>query len=98
MVSKLGIFGVLEQHMGQFFPHSNIKADPHISSKIHVWKKTYGALNTILSRSGFGWNDTAHVVDADDQVWDAYIQVHSFNMGKPRAFVPCFRVNMTRFC
>lgn len=35
---KTGHLGVLEQHMAQFFPHSNIKIGPHISSKICGWE------------------------------------------------------------
>lgn len=73
---KTGYLGVLEQHMAQYFPNADIKADPHIASKIHVWKKNYGTLATMLSRSGFGWNDTAHIIEvADDQVWAEYVKV-----------------------
>lgn len=73
---KTGYLGVLEQHMAQHFPNTDIKADPHISSKIHVWKKNYGSLSKMTSMSGFGWNDTAHmIVVADDQVWDYYVKV-----------------------
>lgn len=73
---KTGYLGVLEQHVAQHFPNTDIKADPHIASKIHVWKKNYGTLATMLTRSGFGWNDTTHIIEVvDDQVWADYVKV-----------------------
>lgn len=73
---KTGYLGVLEQHMAQHFPSTVIKADPHIASKIHVWKKNYGTISTMLTRSGIGWNDTSNVIEvADDQVWADYVKV-----------------------
>lgn len=73
---KTGYLGVLEQHMAQHFPNTEIKADPHISSKIHVWKKNYGSLGKMMTMSGFGWNDTAHMIEvADEQVWAEYVKV-----------------------
>ncbi|XP_012836526.1 PREDICTED: uncharacterized protein LOC105957141 [Erythranthe guttata] len=72
---KTGYLGTLEQYMVQKFPGTDLKASPHIHSKIHVWKKHYGALSTMLSRSGFGWNDSNNTIDVvDDQVWQDYIK------------------------
>ncbi|KAL0319726.1 UNVERIFIED_CONTAM: hypothetical protein Sradi_5234100 [Sesamum radiatum] len=71
--------GVQEQEMKKLFPSSDIKADPHIQSKIHVWKKTYGSLVGMLGRSGFGWNDATNMVVVDDDVvWDNYIKIDPF--------------------
>ncbi|KAL0438970.1 UNVERIFIED_CONTAM: hypothetical protein Slati_2380000 [Sesamum latifolium] len=65
--------------MKKLFPSSDIKADPHIQSKIHVWKKTYGSLVGMLGRSGFGWNDATNMVVVDDDVvWDNYIKIDPF--------------------
>lgn len=55
---KTSYLTVLEQHLAAKFPGCDLKSDPHIASKIHVWKRNYGSLSTMLSRSGFGWNDT----------------------------------------
>ncbi|KAI3454924.1 hypothetical protein Pfo_011587 [Paulownia fortunei] len=52
-----------------------LRVDPLINSKIHVWKKNYGSLSIMLSRSGFGWNDVAHTLDVQvDEVWDNYVK------------------------
>ncbi|KAK4407699.1 hypothetical protein Sango_0350900 [Sesamum angolense] len=52
-----GYLAQLEAHMHRSFPHSNIKAKPHITSKHHVWKKQYSTLVTMMSKSG-GWDDS----------------------------------------
>lgn len=73
---KTGYLGALEEHMRNHFPGTDLKSDPHIASKIHVWKKNYGSLSTMLSRSGFGWNDTSQIIDVEnDQVWNEYCKV-----------------------
>lgn len=67
---------MLKKAMAQRFPGTDLKEDPHIQSKIHVWKKSYGTLSTLLSRSGIGWNDVTNTIDvSDDQVWKTYIEV-----------------------
>ncbi|KAK4383252.1 hypothetical protein Sango_2793600 [Sesamum angolense] len=54
-----GYLSQLEAHMHRAFPHSNIKAEPHITSKLHVWKKQYSTLVTMMGcRSGLGWDDS----------------------------------------
>lgn len=73
---KTGYLGALEEHMRSHFNGCDLKVDPHIASKIHVWKKNYGSLSTMLSRSGFGWNDTAQIIEVEnDQVWNEYCKV-----------------------
>ncbi|GER49506.1 CTP synthase [Striga asiatica] len=72
-----GYTTILEQHMRQQFPGTTIKAEPHISSKITVWKKNYGIVCDMLGSTGFGWNDTGKMVTVrDDTVWDNYINAH----------------------
>ncbi|KAL8496999.1 hypothetical protein ACS0TY_020617 [Phlomoides rotata] len=58
--------------MRRLLPDTDIVANPHINSKIHVWKKEYGALSDLLSKSGIGWNSTTNTIDVlDETVWDA---------------------------
>ncbi|XP_012844715.1 PREDICTED: uncharacterized protein LOC105964755 [Erythranthe guttata] len=72
---KTGYLATLEGAMSVAFPGTDLKAEPHIHSKIHVWKKYYGSLSTMLSRSGFGCNDSSCTIDMhDDQVWADYIK------------------------
>ncbi|KAL2252594.1 UNVERIFIED_CONTAM: hypothetical protein Sindi_0054100 [Sesamum indicum] len=71
-----GYLGQLETYIRKHFPQSNIKAEPHISSKLHVWKKQYSTLTTMLTRSGFGWTESRNMVKIeDDVIWDDYVKV-----------------------
>ncbi|KAG6386932.1 hypothetical protein SASPL_152112 [Salvia splendens] len=49
---RSGYLQKLEDSLRQEFPRSDLKANPHIQSKIHIWKKSYGALSLVLARSG----------------------------------------------
>lgn len=53
---RAGYLRHLERLMRQKFPHANIKATPHIGSKLTTWKKLYGPVLTLLGRSGIGFN------------------------------------------
>ncbi|KAL8539674.1 hypothetical protein ACS0TY_001329 [Phlomoides rotata] len=48
---KAGFQRELEKNMRKMLPGTDIVAHPHINSKIHVWKKEYGALSDLLSKS-----------------------------------------------
>ncbi|KAL8541200.1 hypothetical protein ACS0TY_002452 [Phlomoides rotata] len=57
--------------MRKLLPGTNIVANPHINSKLHIWKKDYGALSDLLSKSGIGWNSTTCTLNIiDEVVWD----------------------------
>ncbi|KAL0291734.1 UNVERIFIED_CONTAM: hypothetical protein Sradi_7015400 [Sesamum radiatum] len=75
---RTGYLGILEQMIRKKCPSSGLKAVPHISSKIHVWKKTYGTLLTTLTRSGFGWNATNNTLDAKDDAFENYAKSDPF--------------------
>ncbi|KAL8459976.1 hypothetical protein ACS0TY_031763 [Phlomoides rotata] len=69
---KAGFQRELEKGVRKLLPGTDIVANPHINSKIHVWKKEYSALSDVLSKSGIGWNSTTSMLDVEDEgVWDA---------------------------
>ncbi|KAL8543568.1 hypothetical protein ACS0TY_004216 [Phlomoides rotata] len=69
---RCGFQRELEKGMQRLLPDTDIVANPYINSKIHVWKKEYGALSDLLSKSGIGWNSTTNTIDVlDETVWDA---------------------------
>ncbi|XP_073119787.1 uncharacterized protein [Henckelia pumila] len=71
---KAGYLNVLESAMKESLPGCDLRGNPHINSKVHVWKKAYGTLVTILGRSGTGWNDIEKTIDATDETWEALIK------------------------
>lgn len=52
---RAGYLLKLEEAMKKEFPQTDLKGSPHIVSKLCSWKKNYGSLTGILSRSGIGW-------------------------------------------
>ncbi|KAK6115744.1 hypothetical protein DH2020_008013 [Rehmannia glutinosa] len=61
--------------MVKALPGTNLKGIPHINSKIHVWKKDYGSLVSMLSHIGICWNDTTKMIEVHDNVWADYVKV-----------------------
>ncbi|KAL2251363.1 UNVERIFIED_CONTAM: hypothetical protein Sindi_2258600 [Sesamum indicum] len=71
-----GYLGQLEAYIARSFPNADIKADPHITSKLHVWKKQYSTLSTLLTRSGLGWDEQRNMVTVeDDNAWNDYVKM-----------------------
>ncbi|XP_042000290.1 uncharacterized protein LOC121749738 isoform X1 [Salvia splendens] len=57
------------------FPKTDIRAHPHIYSKITTWKRNYYSLMTILDRSGVGFNPHGdYKIDIDDEQWSQVVQ------------------------
>ncbi|KAK6161945.1 hypothetical protein DH2020_001786 [Rehmannia glutinosa] len=72
---KIGYLQVLEQEMLKALPGTDLRGIPHINSMIHVWKKDYGSLVSMLSRSGIGWNDNTKMIEARNEAWVDYVKV-----------------------
>ncbi|KAL8493835.1 hypothetical protein ACS0TY_024850 [Phlomoides rotata] len=74
---RSGYLLLLENMLSTKFPGTDLKGEPHINSKIHVWKKQYACLKLMLGNSGIGLNSTTYRIDALPEVWDAHIKVDS---------------------
>ncbi|CAL5406043.1 unnamed protein product [Camellia sinensis] len=72
---KSGFYGELEKRIIMAFPGSDLRACPHIESKIKIWRKHYGLLYEMTKLSGFRWNDTEKMVLVDsDDVWENFVR------------------------
>ncbi|KZV27875.1 hypothetical protein F511_37401 [Dorcoceras hygrometricum] len=74
---RSGYLTLLESAMHAALPGTDLRGNPHINSKVHVWKKTYGTLVTLLGKSGLGWNVTDNTVEATDETWDSIVKADS---------------------
>ncbi|KAG8390827.1 hypothetical protein BUALT_Bualt01G0124000 [Buddleja alternifolia] len=74
---RTGYLRLLEKAMVKAFPRTDIRAEPHINSKIHVWKKSYGSLTSMFGVSGISWNNSTKMIDAQDDAWDLYVKTDS---------------------
>ncbi|KAL8477203.1 hypothetical protein ACS0TY_029482 [Phlomoides rotata] len=56
------------------FPNTNLKPEPHINSRITVWKRNYHSLFEILKNTGVGLDSTTNMIEATDEQWDAFMK------------------------
>ncbi|KAJ8636626.1 hypothetical protein MRB53_010893 [Persea americana] len=81
---KPGFLGVIEAVLKQKLSGSEIKAKPHIDSRIKTMKKDFRIVYDMLNGencSGFGWDPHKNVVVAEDEVWNAYVKDHATTKG-----------------
>ena len=73
---KSGTISIIERQLADMCPQSNLRVNPHIESKLKMWKKHYSIVYDMLNKSGFGWNDSKKCVEVDsDEAWTTYVQV-----------------------
>ena len=51
---KSGTISIIERQLADMCPQSNLRINPHIESKLKMWKKHYSILYDMLNKSGFG--------------------------------------------
>ena len=74
---RSGYLQVLEGKIIKALPGTDLRAAPHIESKIKKWKKVYNSLFSLLSLSGIGWNGTDKMLDVmNEEAWDDYVKVN----------------------
>ncbi|KAG8371301.1 hypothetical protein BUALT_Bualt13G0073500 [Buddleja alternifolia] len=71
---RTGYLRELEQAMIKTFPGTNLRAQSHINSKIHTWKKQYGSLFMMMDKSGVGWNETTRMIETTDEAWERVVR------------------------
>ncbi|KAL7186544.1 hypothetical protein ACSBR2_028305 [Camellia fascicularis] len=72
---RVGFYNECEKKILSAFPATDLRATPHIDSKIKLWRKQYNTLQDMLKISGFGWNDEQKIVLVDnDDVWQNYVR------------------------
>ena len=69
-----GYLSKIEEWMQTEFPRTDIKANPHIQSKLTALKKHYNLLSNILDRNGVGFNVHGDFkIDCYDDQWDQIV-------------------------
>ncbi|KAL8493178.1 hypothetical protein ACS0TY_024406 [Phlomoides rotata] len=72
---KSGYLLLLENMLAAKFPRTDLKGEPHINSKIHVWKRQYVCLRNMLGISSVGLDSTSYHVEALPEVWESQLKV-----------------------
>ncbi|XVF63723.1 hypothetical protein PTKIN_Ptkin09bG0108900 [Pterospermum kingtungense] len=76
---KTGYLLELERMVAKKLPNANIKAKPHIESRIKTLKKDWSIIFDMVQgncTSGFGWDSQKNMVTAEDAVWESYLSSH----------------------
>ncbi|KAF7094002.1 hypothetical protein CFC21_096364 [Triticum aestivum] len=67
---KSGYLTYIEKKMAEVLPHADLKADPHIRSKVKILKKQLPYVLEIMQNgSGFGWDDEKKMVIGDRETY-----------------------------
>lgn len=78
---KPGFLQQIQKMMSDKIPGCELRAQPHIDSRIKLLKKQYHAISEMLgpSASGFGWNDDIKCVVVEKIVFDEWVKVSISN-------------------
>ncbi|KAK6127787.1 hypothetical protein DH2020_038496 [Rehmannia glutinosa] len=72
---KAGYQHLLERSLLQAFPGTELRAEPHIASKLMVWKKNYASICMMMRKSKFGWDDSNNqIIVKEDAIWNDYVK------------------------
>ncbi|CAL5428121.1 unnamed protein product [Camellia sinensis] len=72
---RAGFYSELEKLIILAFLGTDLRASPHIESKIKFWRRQYNLITDMLRLSGFGWDDTDKMISVDsEQVWQNYVK------------------------
>ncbi|KAL5834752.1 hypothetical protein ACOSQ4_014249 [Xanthoceras sorbifolium] len=78
MLCKAGSLAQTEKALNQICLGSNLKANPHLESKLKKWKKNYSTIYDMINTSGFAWNDVKKCIEVDsNESWESYVKHHS---------------------
>lgn len=76
-IFKNGYTAALERKLKSRLPGCNIKASPHIESRLKLLKRQYDAITEMQGAAGMRWNDKDNtMICEDDDVWDEWVQVY----------------------
>ncbi|KAL8481050.1 hypothetical protein ACS0TY_027547 [Phlomoides rotata] len=74
---KPGYLLKLESEMLKKILGTDLRANPHITSRITIWKKFHGSLQTTLNgNSGIGFNPTTGLLEYHDECWARIVKAN----------------------
>ncbi|KAF5939417.1 hypothetical protein HYC85_023676 [Camellia sinensis] len=72
---RASFYNECEKKILSAFLGTDLRASPHIDSKIKMLRKQYNTLQDMLNISGFGWDGEQKMVLVDsDDVWQNYVR------------------------
>ncbi|KAL8523538.1 hypothetical protein ACS0TY_013486 [Phlomoides rotata] len=71
---RTGYLNLLHTYVKKVLTNTDLKPEPHINSRITVWKKNYHSIFEMLKHTGVSLDSTTYMVDATDKQWDAFMK------------------------
>ncbi|KAI3467597.1 hypothetical protein Pfo_024260 [Paulownia fortunei] len=77
-IFKSGYTAALERKLKSRLPGCNIKASPHIESRLKLLKRQYDAITEMQRAAGMQWDNKENIlICEDDDVWEEWVQTHT---------------------
>jgi hypothetical protein len=75
---KIGYMLELEARLAERLSDEKIAAIPHVDSRLRYFRTKYGALEQMLSKNGFTWDDSKKMLQCEKQQYEDHCKVHLF--------------------
>ncbi|XP_059298351.1 uncharacterized protein LOC132051072 [Lycium ferocissimum] len=86
-----GYMTELELYLNKIHPNCGLKSQPHINSKMKTWKKDYGTIALLKSRSGLGFQyGEGRIIVDDPSKWDEFVKADPNAKGMQNKTWPLF--------
>ncbi|RLM78168.1 hypothetical protein C2845_PM12G17370 [Panicum miliaceum] len=73
---KNGYCSLLETRLAEKLSTSGLCVAPHIESRVKHFRTKYGALEVMLNKSGFNWDENSNMLQCEKIQYDAHCKYH----------------------
>ncbi|XBI09172.1 uncharacterized protein [Aegilops tauschii subsp. strangulata] len=87
---KNGYSSMLESRLAEKVPVCGLSAAPHIESRVRYFRTKYGAIEVMLKRSGFSWDENRKMIQCEKQSHEEHCKLHNEAKGSYGVPFPYF--------